>query len=134
MILIEHFVGFSVKENAPIPWCTKFNRALGANACGAVAGNSVVPTRILMEGIECVYVFVKSLARLHRRSQRVVEINILAPIISAQTNDIALVRHDVDERVPPIKTFQCGVLLSNGLARFDGKAEWKSVRKLKAHD
>ena len=26
VILIKHFVGFSVKENAPIPWCTEFSR------------------------------------------------------------------------------------------------------------
>src|SRR6266550_9475832 len=95
VILIEHLVGFSIKENAPIPWYTKFNSALGANTCGAVACNGVVPARLLVQGIESVYVFAKSLARLSRGSQRVVKINILAPIISAQTNAIALICHDV---------------------------------------
>src|SRR6266550_2191778 len=83
VILIEHFVGFSIKKNAPIPWCTKFNRALGANACGAVARNGVVPARLLVQGIESVNVFAKSLARLIWGSQGVVKINILPPIISA---------------------------------------------------
>src|SRR5215208_780237 len=73
VILIKHLVGLSIKENAPIPWWTEFNRALGANACGAVAGNSVVPTRVLVQGVESVYIFAKSLARLSRRSQRVVK-------------------------------------------------------------
>src|SRR5256885_16477203 len=52
VILIEHLVGFSIKKNAPIPWYTKFNRALGANTCGAVARNSAVPTRLLVRGVE----------------------------------------------------------------------------------
>jgi hypothetical protein len=49
VMLIKHFVGFSVKENAPIPWCAELSRALGANACGAVACNGVVPTRTLVQ-------------------------------------------------------------------------------------
>src|ERR1700757_2298767 len=83
VILIKHFVGFSVKENAPSPWSTEFNRALSANACGAIACNSVVPTRIFMQGVDRGYVFAKSLARLRRRSQRVVKINIFPAIIGA---------------------------------------------------
>src|SRR5439155_3151955 len=71
VILIEHLVGFSIKKNAPSPWYTKFNGALGANTCGAVARNSVVPTRLLVQGIQSVYVFAKSLARLIRRSHGV---------------------------------------------------------------
>ena len=103
----------------------EFSRALGADTCGAVAGNGVVPTRILVEGVEGVYVFAKSLARLGGRSQRVVKINILAPIISAQTNAIALIRHDVNERVLPIKTFQSGVtaVQSSCVFRWKSKAE-----------
>src|SRR5207249_7326947 len=111
VILIKHLVGLSIEKNAPIPWCTKFNRALGANACGAVAGNSVVPTRILVQGVDGGYIFAKSLSRLSRGSQRVVRINILAPIISAQTNAIAFSRHDVNKRVLAITTFQRRLLL-----------------------
>ena len=131
-ILIQHFVGLSIKQNAPIPRFTEIRRALGAEACSAIAGNSVVPTRSLVQSVYGTYVFAKSLLRLGRGSQRVVKINILALIISAQTNAIALFCHNVNERVLPIKTFQSGVLLSNSLARFDGKAEGKAMRKLKA--
>ncbi len=34
----------------------------------------------------------------------------------------------------PIEALQCGVLLSNSLARLDGKAERKRMDELKAHD
>src|SRR4029079_7544454 len=83
MILVKHFVGFSIKENAPITWCTKLERALGEYACSAIACNSVVPTRILVQGVEGVYVFAKSFASLRGRGQRVVKINVLASIVSA---------------------------------------------------
>ena len=83
VILIKHFVRFSVKENAPIPRRTEFRGALGANACGAIARNSVVPPRILVQDVDGVYVFAKSLARLRCGSQRVVKINIFSPIVSA---------------------------------------------------
>src|SRR5215472_5653917 len=83
MVLIKHFVRLTIKENAPIPGFPELNCTLCANACGAVACNGVVPTRILVQDVESTYVFAKSLLRLCRRSQRVVKINILATIVSA---------------------------------------------------
>src|SRR2546423_1410158 len=47
---------------------------------------------------------------------------------------MALISHYINEGVPPIETLQCGVLLSYGLARLDGKAERKPMDKLKAYD
>ena len=108
--------------------------ALGSNACGAVARKGIVPSWILAQSVDGVYVFAKSLARLRRGSQRGVKINILSPIISPQTNAIALIGHDANERVLPIKAFQRGVLLPNSVARFDGEAERKRAGKLKAHN
>src|SRR5437867_1774908 len=83
VILIKQFVGFSVKKNAPIPSYAEFGRALCADTCGAVLCNRVVPPRILVECVECTYVFAKSLARLLGRSQRVVKINILPSVVRA---------------------------------------------------
>ena len=55
-------------------------------------------------------------------------------IIAAYADRIALIGHDVNERVLPVEPAQSGVTLPNCLARFDGEAERERVRKSKAHD
>src|SRR5438874_13573711 len=65
----------------------------------------------------------------------VLKINIFAvTIFATHTDGIALTGHDVNERVLPVKTSHCGVLLSDRLARFDRKAKRERVRESKAHD
>src|SRR5437899_10926352 len=100
-----HFVRFTINLYSPIPWLALLDCSLRANASGAVACNGIVPMRMISQLVHRVDVFQKAAARLCRRRQGSVEINVFAmPIIGAHPNGIALIGHDVNKRGSQVKT------------------------------
>src|SRR5439155_20188926 len=67
VILIKHFVRLSIQRMRQSHGARNL-AALGSNACGAVARKGIVPSWILAQSVDGVYVFAKSLARLRRGS------------------------------------------------------------------
>src|SRR4051794_24410365 len=53
-------------------------------------------------------------------------------IIGPHPNHVALIGNDINQGVLPVKTTYRGICFADGLSRFDGKAEWERIRKLKA--
>src|SRR5215471_12012183 len=103
MMLIKHFVRLTVKENSPVPWDALLNVTLRSNAGRTVTCNRVVPARMLVHSVEGAYVFAKSFARFVCGLECPVKINIFPSIVAAETNAIALIGYDIDERVSTIK-------------------------------
>src|SRR5204862_6806694 len=103
--LIKHFVRFAIQEQSPIPWHALVDGPLCANVSRAVACDGVVPTRVISQNVDRVHVFEKPGARLFWRNHPPVKINLLAvAIIAAEADRIALISHNVNERVLSVET------------------------------
>src|SRR5437588_932735 len=134
MPLIHQFVAFAVEQNAPVPWHAFVAWMLCADARGAVGGDGVIPTRFVPQSIKRIDVFKKTFAGLRWRNGRAVEIDILFAVICAQTDHVALIRHDVDEFELPVDPADSRVNFANLSARLNRKAEWRRVNELKANN
>jgi hypothetical protein len=63
MTVIKQFISFAINENSPMPWCTHFHRALGANVRGAITRDGIVPTRLICWRVNSLYVFQRPFTR-----------------------------------------------------------------------
>src|SRR5439155_10378466 len=134
MALIQQFVAFVVKQDAPIPWQALVGWMLRADARGAVGGDGVIPARFVPQSVKRMDVFKETFARVRWRNGRAVKIDILIAVVCAHANHVALIGHDVDEFELPVEPADSRVGLAKLLARLDGKAEWRRVSELEADD
>src|SRR5262249_62152527 len=103
---------------------------LGADACGAVSRDGVIPARVSAQCVEGMRIFQETLPRALWRSRGGVKIDILVPVVCAQADHVALVSDDVDECVLPIEAADSRITLANGLPGLEEQAEQRSVTEL----
>src|SRR5438093_10828007 len=96
---------------------------LAADARGAVGRDGVIPARLSAQSIEGVYIFEEALSGAVRRNRQVVKVDVLVPVVGAQTDHIALISDEVDECILAIESADSGISLADGLSRFDGEKE-----------
>src|SRR4029077_62219 len=110
---------FAIEKDAPIPWHTLIAWMLCADARGAVGGDGVIPARFVPQSVERTDVLKETFARMRWRNRRAVKIDILIAVVCAQTDHVALIGHDADEFVFPVKPANSRVGLAKLLAYLD---------------
>src|SRR5436189_11237 len=72
--LVHQFITFAIEQDAPIPWYALLRWVLRSDACGAVGGNGVIPTRFVPQSVERMDVFEETFACVRRRNGCAVKI------------------------------------------------------------
>src|SRR5438046_6098575 len=103
---------------------------LAAYARGAICLDGVIPARLGAQCIKGMHIFEEPLARPVGRSRQVVKVDVLVPVVGAQTDHIALISDEVDECKLPVEATDSRITLPDGLPRLDRKAERLRVCKL----
>src|SRR5206468_7589464 len=96
--------------------------------------DGVIPARLRAQCIERTNIFKEALANAVRRNRQVVKVDVLVPVVGAQTDHIALISDEVDECILAIESADSRISLADGLPRLDGKAERRCVCELETDD
>src|SRR5262249_11813688 len=133
-VRVQHFVGFAIEQDPPVPRHAFFAGVLRADARGAVSGDGIIPAWLRAQCVKRTHIFEETLARPVRRSRGVVKVDVLVAVVCPQADHVALVSDKVDECVLPIEAADRRISLANGLSGLDGKAERWRVSELETHD
>src|SRR5262249_50268847 len=110
-------------QDAPVPWSllsTWMQRPYGG--C-AVIGDYIIPSRARLQSVEHVDILYETHPGLVRRKSQTIEVNIFMLVIRSKTDNVTLIRSDIDKCELAIKASQSGILLSSFRPDFDREAE-----------
>src|SRR5215469_6865430 len=88
-----------------------------------VMGNHVIPSRASIQFVEHVDILCETHPGLVRRKSQTIEVDIFMLVIRSKTNNVTLIRGDIDKCELAIKASQSGIFLSSSRADFDREAE-----------
>src|SRR5438552_438994 len=107
---------------------------LATDARGAVCRDGVIPAGLGAQCIKGMHIFEEPLAGAVRRNRQVVKVDVLVPVVGAQTDHIALISDEVDECILAIESADSRISLADGLSRFDGETQRRCVCELETDD
>ena len=83
----------------------------------------IIPSWASIQFVEHVDILCETHPGLIRRKSQTIEVNIFMLIIRSKTNNVTLIRGDIDKCELPIKASQSGIFLSVSRPDFDREAE-----------
>src|SRR5271165_5311879 len=86
-------------------------------------GDYIIPSRANIQFVEHVDILHKTHTGLVRRKSQTIEVNIFMLEIRSKTDNVTLIRNDIDKCEPTIKASQSGKFLSSFRPDFDREAE-----------
>jgi len=86
-------------------------------------GDCIIPSRASIQFVEHVDILYETHPGLVRRKFQTIEVNIFMLVIRSKTDNVTLIRSDIDKCELAIKAGQSGVFLSSFRADFDREAE-----------